>query len=216
MTKTPLCVIGVFFNPDCLDCFVIAEDIGDVLPSDWFMLTSCKYLILLYCYKTCLSRLFGNIFAVISLTTCLLSRWQPFQPEFIANEWRMSNKSPINTRQHNYCTHCDHSVPARRFSVEPSQHFNTSWGGMCWKPRSEETFVTAFRKWWVQLFNRPAVPTTHPPQIRLLYPPHIIVWHLSILCCAVNHSGFTYTLFDEVTHNSKVTFLPLINPMVSV
>lgn len=33
VTVTPLCVIGAFFNPDCLDCFVI-EDIGDVVASD--------------------------------------------------------------------------------------------------------------------------------------------------------------------------------------
>lgn len=126
-------------------------------------------------------------FAVISLTTCLLSRWQPFQPGFIANEWKMSNKSTINMRQRNYCIHCDYSVPARRFCVKPLQHFNIYWEGICWKPRSEETFVTAFRKWWVQLFNSPAVPTTHPPQIRLLHLPPLSLFDIAdfhlVLCC---------------------------------
>lgn len=169
-------------NPDCLDCIVIAEDIGDVLPSDWFILTSCKYLFSRTTIKRVFLVFFGNMVAVISLTTCLLSKWQPLQPGFIANEWKMRNKSTINMRQHHYC---DFSVLSRRLCVKPLQHFNIYWGGICWKPRSEETFVTAFRNRGVRLFNSPAVPTTHPHQTRLLYPPTIIVWHCWFPSCVV-------------------------------
>lgn len=113
---------------------------------------------------------FGNMVAVISLTTGLLSKWQPFQPGFITNEWKMGNKSTINMGHHNYCIHRD-------YSVEPLQHCDIYWEGTCWKPRSEQTLVMAFRKSWgssstVLLFQQ-------------CPPPTIIVWHCWFPSCVV-------------------------------